>query len=144
MTKVSFYLLPAIQQQARLRFACRLAEKAYREGHDVYLHTESTKQQLQLDELLWHFRAQSFVPHDIGAADSGGAAVCIGCGADPGPHHDVMINLALDIPAFFSRFHRVSEIVTEDDEIKSAKRDSFRFYRERGYPSETHRIPTLR
>ena len=55
-----------------------------------------------------------------------------------------MINLAMDIPTFFSRFERVSEIVIEEDEIKTAKRENFRFYRERGYPSETHKIATLR
>ena len=143
MTKVSFYLLPAAQHEARLRFACRLAEKAFREGHGVYLHTESDSQRAELDELMWQFRPQSFLPHELSAQDTSETGVFIGQG-DPGPHHDVMINLAMDIPTFFSRFERVSEIVIEEDEIKTAKRENFRFYRERGYPSETHKIATLR
>ena len=71
------------------------------------------------------------------------APVAIGYGSDPGPYHDVLVNLALDIPNFFSRFERVTEIVTEDEAIREAKRENFRFYRDRGYPSENHRIERL-
>ena len=143
MTKISFYLLPAAQNEARLRFACRLAEKAFREGHGVYLHTDSDAQQAELDEMMWQFKPQSFLPHELLPQQTTETGVLIGQG-DPGLLHDVMINLAMDIPTFFSRFERVSEIVIEDDAMKAAKRENFRFYRERGYPSETHQISSLR
>ena len=42
--RVDFYVLAAADATARLRFACRLAEKAYRLGHRVHLHAGSPGQ----------------------------------------------------------------------------------------------------
>ena len=57
---------------------------------------------------------------------------------DPGKHTDLLINLQLDIPAFFSRFARVAEVVTQDATSLQALRSSWRFYQERGYQLEKH------
>ena len=38
MTKVDFYILPSADPSARLDFACKLTEKAWRMGHRIYLH----------------------------------------------------------------------------------------------------------
>ena len=146
MTRVNFYILPVVEALARLRFACRLTEKAFGKGHKVYLHAVDESQAQQMDELLWTYRPSSFVPHTVLAGSevrTMEAPVAIGYGSDPGPYHDVLVNLALDIPNFFSRFERVTEIVTEDEAIREAKRENFRFYRDRGYPSENHRIERL-
>ncbi|MEZ5578324.1 MAG: DNA polymerase III subunit chi [Candidatus Competibacteraceae bacterium] len=44
--------------------ACRLADKAYGLGHTVYLFTASEARAAALDDLLWTFRQDSFVPHE--------------------------------------------------------------------------------
>ena len=36
MTKVDFYILPSADPSARLDFACKLTEKAWRMGHRIY------------------------------------------------------------------------------------------------------------
>ena len=143
MTRVSFYLLAVSEPAERRIFACRLAEKAVRKGHTVYLHVPDDAEAKAMDELLWTFRDDSFVPHrllDDPVAAGEAVPVAIGCGDDPGPYHDVLINLALDIPEFFSRFERVSEIVIEEESVQQAKREGWRFYRDRGYPGEHHRV----
>ena len=38
MTKVDFYILPSADPAARLDFACKLTDKAWRMGHRIYLH----------------------------------------------------------------------------------------------------------
>ena len=38
MTQVDFYILPSADPLARLDFACKLTEKAWRMGHRIYLH----------------------------------------------------------------------------------------------------------
>ncbi|MCR3873061.1 DNA polymerase III subunit chi, partial [Pseudomonas aeruginosa] len=38
MTRVDFYVIPSADPWARLQVACRLAEKAWRQGMQVYLH----------------------------------------------------------------------------------------------------------
>ena len=63
--RVDFYILAAADSAARLRFACRLAEKAYHLKHRVHLHTASAAAAADVDDLLWTFRQGSFVPHEV-------------------------------------------------------------------------------
>jgi len=58
-------------------------------------------------------------------------------GANP-IHDDVLINLRTERPPFFSRFQRLVEIVTLDEEDRELARDRFKFYRDRGYAIENH------
>jgi DNA polymerase-3 subunit chi len=143
MTRIDFYVLQAGSERHREVFACRLAEKAYGRGMGIYLHTSGPAATARLDELLWTFRDGSFLPHlsvdDAAAADpEGETPVLVGHGAEPGPQHELLINLADDVPLFFSRFDRVAEIVTGD--AADAARDRFRFYRDRGYELNTHKL----
>jgi DNA polymerase III subunit chi len=146
MTRVDFYVLDDAAGQARERFACRLVEKAWRLQHTVYLHAASAGEAQRLDDLLWTFRDGSFLPHvlDEPGLDAGLAAatpVRIGASPEPAFEADILVNLDHAVPLFFSRFERVAEIVSGDDEARGRARDRFRFYRDRGYVLETHRIP---
>jgi DNA polymerase-3 subunit chi len=141
MTKVDFYLL-GTNGDSRERIACRLAEKAWRLGNRVYLLAPDKPVALELDELLWTFSQGSFVPHAVYVDDSDADThpVLIGHNEPPAVLHDVLISLAPEVPAWFSRFLRIAELVgaTEDDKVRG--RERFRFYRERGYPLETHNL----
>lgn len=141
MTRIDFYLLTSNQPDTRLAYACRLAHKAWGKGHQVYLHCPDEQHTDTLDQLLWRFRADAFVPHSV-ATDEPRAKVVCGHGDDPGEHHDLLINLADQTPAFFSRFNRMAEIVIELDPVRIPARERFRFYRERGYPLQTHQLRT--
>jgi DNA polymerase-3 subunit chi len=136
MTKVDFYILANGSPE---HTACKLSEKAYSLGNRVYIHTESEQQSQHIDELLWTFREGSFVPHEQYQANAAcESPVQIGCHDSPDTDCDVLINLAADVPLFFSRFLRVAELIGTDAAAKSQGRDRFRFYRDRGYPLETH------
>ena len=142
MTQVDFYILPSADPNARLDFACKLTDKAWRLGHQVYLHCSDAAQREELDARLWRFKGETFVPHGSVENDTD-APVVLGIGDDPGPHQDLLVNLDLHIPAFFKRFARVAEIVVEEPSIRLAARESFRFYREHGYPLQDHRLQRL-
>lgn len=142
MNKVDFYILPTDSLSARLEFACKLCEKAWRLGHRVYLHCHDAAQRDELDALLWRFRGEAFVPHDH-AESHGDAVVALGIGLDAGQHDDLLINLGPDVPAFVGRFERVAEIVVEEPGIRQAARERFRFYREQGYALQDHRLQRL-
>jgi len=139
MTQVDFYILPSADPAARLDFACKLTEKAWRLGHKVYLHCSDAAQREDLDARLWRFKGEAFVPHGNAESDTD-AAVVMGLGDDCGPHQDLLINLDLRIPGFFSRFARVAEVVIEEPAVRLAARESFRSYREQGYPPQDHRL----
>ncbi len=121
--------------------ACRLAGKAWQQGRRVYLHTNSDAESRHLDRLLWTFRQDSFIPHGMfEGSDPELNPVLIGHMEDIGEEHDVLVNLAVEVPQFFSRFNRVAEFVDHDPEIKKTGRDRYSFYRDRGYPLNTHEI----
>ncbi len=141
MTRVDFYVLEDAAPQGRERLACRLADKAFRLGQPVYIHTRSRDHAAALDDLLWTFRAGSFVPHELyGAADAADSPVLIGHEDPPGHAHTLLINLADTVPSFFSRFERVLEMVDQNQDNKLAGRERFRFYRDRGYALHTHTL----
>ncbi len=142
MTRIDFYVLDDGGGDARLRLACRLAEKAFRQGHSVYVHADSDVLVQQLDELLWTFRDESFLPHEINRGpDTYPAPIQIGNVDDPQVDPDMLINLAADVPSFFGRFKRMAELVDADPDVRTASRERFRYYKERGYPLQTHRVP---
>lgn len=144
MTRVDFYILDNDDANGREQLACRIAEKAYRLGHGVYIHTQSPQQAQQMDQLLWTFKQNSFVPHGIvGDSPDPTAPILIGCQGEPDTQHpprDVLINLDNDVPLFFSSFERVAELIDGKPEHKASGRERFRFYRDRGYTLETHQM----
>jgi DNA polymerase-3 subunit chi len=137
VTEVDFYILKAEDLEHRPRFACRLAERAFRRGHRVYLHTADEAAAREIDALLWSFKPQSFLPHGLTGSDEA-SRIGIGWGQDPGPHQDVMINLDLVVPEFVGRFQRVLEIVVQHPAIQDPLRASWRHYKHYGYPVKTN------
>lgn len=144
MTRIDFYVLDRPASDARLLLACRLAEKAVEQNYEVLINAASEPESFRLDELLWTFSQGSFLPHRLLASAGNaeeGEHVLIGCGLPPGESHvDLLINLAPAVPPFFSRFERVAEVVGAEDENKSAGRERFRYYRDRGYELQTHQV----
>ena len=143
MTQVNFYTLSSEDNLSRYQFACRLAEKAVALGHRVLIHTESTEQARQIDELLWLFKPSSFVPHrllDAEASVSGPEAVLISTGNKLPDEGDVLINLD-DQPCQQSQqFNRINEILTTDPDVLKAGRSSYRYYQSQGLQPDTHKL----
>ena len=140
MTRIDFYILAAGGDD-RAPFACRLAEKAYTRGHRIYIHVADAAAAKRLDDLLWTFSDGSFLPHAVvdGGDPDPDTPVHIGFGPEP-VGQDVLINLADETPLFFSRFERVAELVGGDEASRALARERYRFYRDRGYPLESHTI----
>lgn len=141
MTQVDFYIIDIPGSEASQQFACRLAEKAWQKGHRVHIHTGDAALARRLDEMMWTFRDLSFVPHCLGtAAQAADTPIHIGYDEEGIQHDDVLINLAPEVPLFFSHFHRVAELVAPDEDARQRGRQRFSFYRDRGYPLQSHTI----
>jgi len=141
MTEVDFYVLKDQAPQAGVQFTCRLAERIFKEGHQVYINTASRQQLDQLDDLLWSFRPGSFLPHAVySSEDAGATPILLGHAAEPDGPSDVLVNLAEDVPAFFSRFSRVTELVSGDAAQRDTARTRYRFYMDRGYTVRSHQL----
>ncbi|HEX7048291.1 MAG TPA: DNA polymerase III subunit chi [Gammaproteobacteria bacterium] len=139
MTEIDFYVLASATPGKRDALACRIAEKAVGLGHRVFVQARDAAHARALDDLLWTFRDGSFLPHSLGVDDAD-APVIISAGEEPAGDLQVMINLSNTVPAFFSRFERVAELVDEEPAVRDAGRERFRFYRDRGYSLRTHKL----
>ncbi|GFR76424.1 DNA polymerase III, chi subunit [Elysia marginata] len=139
MSHVDFYILPGSQPDDRHQFACRLVEKAWHKGHRIHIHAESQEEAQRLDQLLWQFREDSFIPHRLQSDDSlKDTPVSIDWQTESLEHHnDVLINLAKAIPEQCTRFSRISEIVIQSPEVLATTREHYREYRELGFPPNT-------
>ncbi|MFK7828414.1 MAG: DNA polymerase III subunit chi [Congregibacter sp.] len=142
MTRVGFYIIQNREPDSRARLALRLTEKAHQRGHRVFINSEDESQARELDALLWSFRPASFLPHAL-AGQHGDEQISIGWGQEPSSHNDLLINLQTEVPNFIGRFQRVAELVNQEPERLAALRESWRFYRDRGYALEEHRLPSV-
>lgn len=138
MTRIDFYVLPDDNSEARLQFACRLIDKAQRLGHKVFIAANDEGQAQTMNQLLWTYQPESFTPHQLQGSKQPVAPVVIGYGDDCGDHHDVLINLGGRVPPYFSRFQRLTEVVVQEETVLSRTRDNYKFYRDRGYPIQSH------
>jgi len=141
MTRVDFYVSPNQSAEANLQVTCRIAEKAYGKQNRVYIHTNDQEQAKHIDDMLWIFNQGSFIPHcQANDEQQAQAQIVIGYDTPPEQQSDVLINLSHEVPSFFSRFERVIEIVSGDENTRNLARNRFKFYRERGYPLESHEL----
>lgn len=132
MPRIEFYVLSTAVPAERLRAACQLAMKAWRAGMPVFLRGSDAQQCSEVDELLWRFKAESFVPHSL-YQDDAQAPVVIGLDEAPGSAQGVLINLGSTLSPQVERFSRVIEIVNQEPDLLTACRENFRSYRQRGY-----------
>jgi len=142
MPKIDFYILSTDNEQNHLFFVCRLIEKAYKNQHRIYIHVKDHATAYELDELLWTYREECFLPHHLyGEGPNPAPPIQIGCDIiKPDKHHDILINLHTAIPAFFTQFARVFEVINNNPEYQTAARERYRQYRAQGYDIRTHKL----
>ena len=134
MTKINFYRINGGREDA-LKLACQLGEKATQQGMSVLFHTDRNTAEA-FSQLLWSFRSSAFIPHSLGS-DSGDA-IAISSEDEPGEHHGLLISLKPETPKWFSRFEKAIEIVYDDQQVITSKREAYRHYKSRGYPLQYH------
>lgn len=144
MTQVDFYILASDSDEARLALACKIVDKATQLDHHVFIHSSSDGEAQQLDELLWTFSQGSFIPHRVVRGEVASPPlepVLIGVNQQPAPGRwNVLINLAAEVPEFFSQYERVAEVVDANPVRREQSRERYRFYRDRGYKLNTHQV----
>ena len=139
--QVDFYVRPDSSPDALERFACRLVETVWQRGHGVLVLAASDTAARRLDDLLWTFRDESFVPHRRLGADGASvdAPVAVGTPGTWSGDVDVLLNLTPSVPEEAARAARIAEIVPAEGTGREAGRQRFREYRDRGFEIRTHR-----
>ena len=132
MTRVDFHS----KVPDKLLYACRLVRKACAADMRVVVFAQDRTQLEALDETLWTFSEQDFLPH-VMAGDELAAQTPVILTDDAEatlPHHQILINLSGATPAHFARFERLFEVISTDEEDLAAGRERYRQYQQRGYP----------
>ena len=132
MTRVRFYH----NTEDPLALACELAARAYAAGHKVALRVANADAARRLDQLLWSFDQLAFVPHVAAThALAAETPVVIGvAGTDtPWPEHDLLFNVADDVPPDYARFRTVAEIVGRDEACRAPARARWMHYKQAGH-----------
>jgi DNA polymerase-3 subunit chi len=139
--RVDFYVSEQAGADARLRLACRVAEKAYLANQKVVALCDDAEALRRFDELLWTFGDGSFVPHDVvNAAGACESPVALTTGPLPAGHADVLLNLGATVPASFEKFARVAEFLDARPEVRAAGRERFKVYRGKSIDPRTHNV----
>lgn len=138
MTEVSFYVLSPTEASARWPFVCQLVKKTYELGLSSLIYTRDRDSCQQLDHTLWQDPA-SFLPHAVLPCPAN-TPIQLGYGELSGELHQVLINVSDQVPTFFSRFERVAEVICNEPAILAASRERYKFYRDRGYNIQTHKL----
>src|SRR4030081_3644225 len=106
--RVDFYILDESSAAARLKVACRLAEKAYLAAQVALVWHTDAQELRAFDDMLWTFMDGSFVPHEMltAGASSNETPVLLSAGIAPPCMVDIIINLAPDVPTCLAQTRR--------------------------------------
>ena len=142
MARIDFYILPDTTLEARLQFACKLAETIYRKGYRLHLHCADKALAEQADEALWQFRDDAYLPHaleDSELADS--VPITLGWQQLPVPTEETaLLNLHPDIPEGIEHFARIAEIINQHHHVLVAKRACWQRYKALGHEVVPHKL----
>ena len=167
MTRVDFYVLEDLSEDAAMRFACRLCLKAIQGGMPVHVQLENKALVAAMDTLLWDYPKHRFLPHQLvtgtsAAAQAESANTAESADAEGKEQTNVKaggqaknvkspIHLGCDSPLHDSGllinlatqvpsfFGRFDRVAEIIvGETKDRGREHYKFYRDRGYPLHHH------
>lgn len=132
MTRIDFHS----NVPDKIAYACRLVRKARNANCNVVILAANPAQLAQMDEALWTFSEHDFLPHVMmtDALATQTPILLTTEQAMESPHHQILINLSDTPPDHFARFERMFEVVSSDEADKSAGRERYSYYKQRGYP----------
>lgn len=139
MTRVDFYVLQKTDINDRWAFASRLINKVASQGHHITVMFKDQEEARKFDEYLWHDKPESFIPHTLQGNLDDEYPIILCHDTIPKHHHNVMVNLGLDISQEFSRYQRLLEIIIQQDDILTATRKNYKMYQSRGYETHMHK-----
>ncbi len=141
MAKVNFYLLKQNSYQARQALACRLSDQQARAGQQVFIVVSSPEAARELDQLLWSFTPDSFVPHALAMdAEAAKAQVVIGHNMVVPGSTTCVLNLGETPIADHSGLNAIAEFILNDEQAKAESRVRWNHYKQLGFELQLHQL----
>lgn len=135
-----FHILLQDTPVARNLHTAKLVNKAWQQGDRVCIVCDTAEQAGELDDLLWNFSPDAFIPHSIVAesattcTDPVGILLCPPRAED----WDTVIILSDTLPANADSFKRLALVAHNDPEILNQARSHFRQLRALGIQPRVH------
>lgn len=133
MPRADFYLIdkPRFRDDPLL-LVCELARRAFDGGQRTLILARSFDQAEQLDQKLWEFDADAFVPHQIaGDDDDAITPVLIVAPESQTADRPLVINLRDECAP--GLFERVLEVVPADETDRAGSRARWKTYQQAGF-----------
>lgn len=134
MPRADFYLIdkPRFREQPLL-LVCELAKKAYGASLPVLVLARDAAQAEALDDLLWSFDPDEYLPHQIAGMDEDDdeAPILIATPDMDVPARPLLVNLRDAAPD--GRFDRVLEVVPADPAARGPLRERWKHYQAQGF-----------
>jgi len=139
MPRADFYLIakPRFLEQP-LMLVCELARKAYDANQWTLILARDAVQAEELDELLWAFDDDAYIPHQVAGTDEEDelTPVLIVAPEFDAPARALVINLRDG--AFEGQCDRVLEVVPADASAREPLRERWKQYKARGFDVNKH------
>lgn len=132
MARADFYLIAKERfREEPLLLVCELARKAHDNGLWTLVLTRDAEQAESLDELLWAFDEDAYIPHQIaGDEEDELTPVLIATPDIDAPMRPLVINLRDECVQ--GSFERVLEVVPADESARGPLRERWKQYQARG------------
>lgn len=139
MARADFYLIakPRFLDKPLL-LVCELARKANDSGQSLLILAASAVQAELLDEMLWEFDPDAYIPHQIAGSDEDDdiTPVLIVPPEQQSPMRPLVLNLRNDpVPG---GFERVLEVVPADASALEPLRQRWKHYKDAGLEVQKH------
>lgn len=139
MPRADFYLIgkPRFRDEPLL-LVCELARKAHDAGLWTLVLARDDAQAEAIDDLLWAFDDDAYVPHQVAGTDEEDdlAPVLIAAPGTDVPMRPLLINLRDEAPA--GAFERVLEVVPADPAARVPLRERWKHYQAQGFALDKH------
>ena len=141
MTRIDFHF----NVDHRVHYACRVTRKARAAGKRLVVYARSAERLAQYDSMLWTFSALDFLPHVyVNSPLAGATPILLALEPAAAPSSDVLLTLDDETPpdfkVLFSRYERVIEVVSRNDEDRARARVRFKTYRDHGFEPTTFEV----
>ena len=132
MPRADFYLIdkPRFREQPLL-LVCELVKKAFAAEQAVLVLARSQEQAEEIDQLLWEFDDDAFIPHQIAGDDDDANCAVLIATPDFSPEDRALV-LNLRDECAPGSWDRVLEVVAADTSERDGSRARWREYQQRG------------
>ena len=135
-----FHILAQNTHAARNLHAAKLVDKAWQQGDRVCVLCDTEEQAVELDDLLWNFTPEAFIPHSIAKEPTTACTDPVGILLYPpaAVDWDTVIVLSSSLPEDADQYRRLALVAHNDPAVLNQARGHYKQLRTLGIEARVH------